>query len=251
MKPLESNIKIFVRTTIIILTVLTSLLIVLSVVYAYASLRAYNIVLIAIIAAIGISLLMLAVMSLSIIYTYRNKKAKGFILRITRAGMQVILPLALLFAKSNSNFKKSIRLFYIELNNIVVESDNIKYKTEEIMLLLPHCLQNCECNLKVTSNPEACKRCGRCKIGQLLDYSKKRNISMFIATGGTVAREIIRQNNPKLIVSVACERDLMSGILDVKGIPVMGVTNKQPNGPCINTDVDISAIEKKVEQLTN
>ncbi len=251
MKPLESNIKIFVRTTIIILTVLTSLLIVLSVVYAYASLRAYNTLLIVIITAIGVSLLMLSVMSMSIIYTYRNKKAKGFMLRITRAGMQVILPLALLFTKSNSNFKKSIRLFYIELNNIVVESDNIKYKTEEIMLLLPHCLQNCECSLKVTSNPEVCKRCGRCKIGELLDYSKKRNISMFIATGGTVAREIIRQNNPKLIVSVACERDLMSGILDVKGIPVMGVTNKQPNGPCINTDVDISAIEKKVEQLTN
>ena len=251
MKPLESNIKIFVKTTIIILTVLTSLLIVLSVVYAYASLRAYNTVIIAIITAIGISLLMLLVMSFSIIYTYRNKKAKGFMLQITRAGMQVILPLALLFAKSNSNLKKSIRLFYIELNNIVVESDNIKYKTEEIMLLLPHCLQNCECSLKVTNNPEACKRCGRCKIGQLLDYTKKRNISMFIATGGTVARKIIRQNNPKLIVSVACERDLMSGILDVKGIPVIGVTNKQPNGPCLNTDVDISAIKKKVEQLTN
>lgn len=250
MKPLESNIKNFVRTTIVIFTVLISLLIALSAAYVYASLRAYNILLIAIIAAVGISLLTLSVMSLSIIYTYRNKKAKGFMLRITRAGMQVILPLALLFAKSN-NFKKSIRLLYIELNNIVVESSNVKYKTEEIMLLLPHCLQNSECSLKVTGNSETCKRCGKCKIGMLLDYAKERNISMFIATGGTVARKIIKQNKPRLIVSVACERDLMSGMLDVKGIPVVGVTNLQPNGPCINTDVDVSAIVKKIEQLTN
>ncbi|MDF2986798.1 MAG: hypothetical protein K0R50_2308 [Eubacterium sp.] len=249
-KYLESNIKIFVRTSIIIFTVFTSLLIIFSVAYAYASLKAYNIILIAFIVLIAICLLVLSLMCMAIIYTYRNRKAGGFLLMLTKAGMQIMLPLALLFAKANSQLKKHIRFFYIELNNIVVESDNKKYKAKEIIILLPHCLQNSECGLKVTSNPGLCRRCGKCKIGELLDYTEKRNIGVFIATGGTVARNIIKQNKPKLIISVACERDLMSGMLDVKGIPVIGVTNQQPNGPCINTDVDFSAIRNRVEQLT-
>jgi hypothetical protein len=246
----NNNIKVFLRTSIIIFTVFTSLLIVFSVAYAYATLKAYNIILISVIAATGLSLLLLLFMSLAIIFTYRNKKAEPVMLMITRAGMQIMLPLALLFAGANQQLKKSIRLLYIELNNIIVESGNNKYNAEEVMLLLPHCLQNSECGLKVTNNPEVCRRCGRCKIGELLDYADGKNISVFIATGGTVARKIIRQNNPKLIISVACERDLMSGILDVKGIPVIGVTNQQPNGPCFNTDVNFEAVKKRVEQLT-
>ncbi len=249
-KYLESNIKIFVRTSIIIFTAFSSLLIIFSVAYAYASLKAYNIILISFIVLIGICLLILSLMCLAIIHTYRHRKAGGFLLLLTKAGMQVMLPLALLFAKANSQLKKNIRFFYIELNNIVVESDNKKYKAEEVILLLPHCLQNSECGLKVTSNPSLCRKCGKCRIGELLDYTEKRNIGVFIATGGTVARNIIKQNKPKLIISVACERDLMSGILDVKGIPVIGVTNRQPNGPCFNTDVDFTAIRNRVEQLT-
>ncbi len=247
---MENNIKVFVRTLIIIFIIFSSLLAVFSVAYAYATLKAYNIILISIIAVMGLSLLLLLFMSLAIIFTYRNKKAAPAMLMIARAGMQIILPLALLFARANQQLKKSIRLLYIELNNIIVESDNKKYRSEEVMLLLPHCLQNSECGLKVTNNPEACQRCGRCKIGELLDFAAEKNIGLYIATGGTVARKIIKQNNPKLIISVACERDLMSGILDVKGIPVIGVTNKQPNGPCLNTDVDFAAIKERVEQLT-
>lgn len=246
---MESNIKTFVRTSLIIFTVFTSLLAVFSIAYANASLKAYNTILISLIIVIGLSLLLLFFMSLAIIYTYRNKKAKGWMLIITKAGMQIMLPLALLFAKANSRLKKSIRLLYIDLNNIVVESDNKKYRPEEVMLLLPHCLQNSQCGLKVTNNPELCKICGKCKIGELLEYTKEKNINIFIATGGTVARKIIKENKPKLIISVACERDLMSGILDVKGIPVVGVANRQPNGPCFNTDVDFTILKQRVEQL--
>ncbi len=248
---MESNIKIFVRTSLIIFAVFTSLLAVFSIAYAYASLKAYNVILISLIIAIGFSILLLLVMSLAIIHTYKTKKAEGLILMLTRAGMQVMLPLALLFANANKHLKKSIRLLYIDLNNIVVESDNKKYKPEEVMLLLPHCLQNNQCGLKVTTNPEACKRCGCCKIGELLEYTKEKKLNIFIATGGTLARKIIKENNPKIIISVACERDLMSGILDVRGIPVVGITNRQPNGPCFNTDVDFTAIKQRVEQLVN
>lgn len=247
---MESSVKAFIRTAIVILSAFITLLIVFSVAYAYASINVYNTILIAFILIICICILVSMLMCLAIVYTYKKKKAKGLFLSLTKLGLRVMLPVALLLTKANNKTKKCIQYFYIELNNIVVESDNKKYSLEDVMLLLPHCLQNSECGLKVTNNPKLCKRCGKCKIGALMEYAEQKNINIFIATGGTVARNIIKKIRPKLIISVACERDLMSGISDVRGIPVIGVSNMQPNGPCFNTDVDISAIQKRIEQLT-
>lgn len=242
--------KVFLRTAFVIVLTFIVLLIVFSVAYAYASISVYNAILIAFIFAICVCILVSLLMCIAIVFTYKRKKASGFFLVLTKLGLRIILPIALVLAKANNKTKKSIRYFYIELNNIVVESDNKKYKAKDIMLLLPHCLQNSECGLKVTNNPKLCKNCGRCKIGALLEYAEQKNISIYIVTGGTVARNIIKKTKPKLILSVACERDLMSGISDVRGIPVVGVTNKQPNGPCFNTDVDINAIKERIDQLT-
>jgi len=249
-KSLGSNIKAFIRTAVIILSVFTVLLIVFSVAYAYASINVYNKILIAFIVAVCICIFVSALMCIAILYTYKRKKSEGLILKLTELGLRVMLPLALIIVKANAELTKSIRYFYIELNNIVVDAENKRYKAQDIMLLLPHCLQNSECGLKVTNNPDLCKRCGKCKIGTLTEYTQQKGISIFIATGGTVARNIIRKSRPKIIVSVACDRDLMSGILDVQRIPVIGVTNRQPNGPCLNTDVDIEAIKKIVDRLT-
>jgi len=49
---------------------------------------------------------------------------------------------------------------------------------------------------------------------------------------------------PKAIVAVACELDLTSGIRDTYPIPVIGVLNRRPNGPCYNTSVDIAEVKK-------
>ncbi len=246
----KSNIKAFIRATIIIILAFTALLVLFCFAYQYASINAYNKILILLIVAICICILLAVLMSAAIAYTYKRKKTSGIFLALTKLGLLILLPLVLVLEKSNNNTRRTIQKFYIELNNIIVDSDNKRYRLQDIMLLLPHCLQNNECSIKVTNNPKLCKRCGRCKIGALMEYADQKNIAIFIATGGTIARNIIKKHKPKLIISVACERDLMSGIADVKGIPVVGVTNRTPNGPCINTDVDIDAIKKRVEQLS-
>ncbi len=62
----------------------------------------------------------------------------------------------------------------------------------------------------------------------------------YTAPGGNVARRIIRDNNPRAIIAVACERDLVSGIHDIAPrIPVIGIPNKRPFGPCKDTFIDV------------
>ncbi|ACL75882.1 protein of unknown function DUF116 [Ruminiclostridium cellulolyticum H10] len=247
---MENNEKAFLRILIIILISFVALLVLFGAAYVNASLNVYSAILIVLIISVGFCIGALAVMSAAIFRTFKTKKASGLTLALTKLGLRVLMPVAVLFTKSNSKEKKSIRYFYIELNNIVVESNNKKYNPNEIMILVPHCLQNSLCGLKVTSNPELCRQCGRCKIGMLLKYTKEKGIKLFVATGGTVARNIVKKTKPEIIISVACERDLMSGISDIKGIPVIGIINKQPNGPCVNTDVDVERLIEKIRQIT-
>ncbi|NJB08169.1 DUF116 domain-containing protein, partial [Clostridioides difficile] len=90
-------------------------------------------------------------------------------------------------------------------------------------ILIPHCIQENSCKLKVTNDIDNCKECGRCNIGELIKLKEKTNVKIFVATGGTLARKIIMDTKPKAVVAVACERDLTSGIQDIKKIPVLGV----------------------------
>ena len=52
---------------------------------------------------------------------------------------------------------------------------------------------------------------------------------------------------PKVIIGVACERDLSSGIQDSYPIPVFGVFNRRPFGPCYDTDVSLELVEKGIK----
>ena len=48
---------------------------------------------------------------------------------------------------------------------------------------------------------------------------------------------------PNIILAVACERDLLSGIRDTMPMKVIGVFNERPEGPCINTVINVDYIK--------
>jgi uncharacterized protein len=43
---------------------------------------------------------------------------------------------------------------------------------------------------------------------------------------------------------VACERDLTAGIKDCYPLPVIGIFNERPHGPCFNTLVETAKVEQ-------
>ena len=137
-----------------------------------------------------------------------------------------------------------LRRAFIELNNRLVESATTPLPAERILILLPHCLQRSECPVKVTDNPELCQRCGACTIMPLVDLARRFRVELAVVTGGTLAREVLHRKRPALVIAVACERDLASGIRDAWPLPVFGVLNERPEGPCVNTTVDVAAVER-------
>ncbi len=163
--------------------------------------------------------------------------------------IKFLLPMIEFTGKVLGLDKDLIRQSFIAMNNSLVISQKYKVKPDRILILLPHCIQLFDCEIKVTGDVNKCVMCGRCDIKDLVQIGKKYGIDISVATGGTLARKVIVEKRPKLVLAVACERDLTSGIKDCYPLPVLGVLNQRPNGPCYNTIVDASAIEAALQQV--
>jgi hypothetical protein len=96
---------------------------------------------------------------------------------------------------------------------------------------------------KITIDVENCKQCGKCKIGDLKKLAAQNKCKLKVVTGGTLARKAIKEQHPGAVIAIACERDLSLGIQDISAIPVLGILNRRPHGPCMNTDVDMNRVQ--------
>lgn len=136
----------------------------------------------------------------------------------------------------------------VAMNNRKALSETCrKFSSDEVLILVPHCLQNHECLIRLTFNPDSCERCGKCPIGNLLEIKDRFGAHFAIASGGTSARSIVEKTGPSLIVAVACPVDLSLGILDVHPIITVGVLNEWRNGPCFDTWVNTEELEAALE----
>jgi len=145
--------------------------------------------------------------------------------------------------------REKIRESYIHVNNSFIKAIKQKFHPQEILVLLPHCLQISDCKIRLSNDIYNCKRCGRCDIAGLLAIAEKFKVSIAIANGGTLARRIVKKFKPKFIVAVACDRDLVSGIQDVFPLPVYGILNIRPEGPCFNTRVDLEKLDATLKKI--
>lgn len=202
------------------------------------------------IVVIGIILLIL----FSTMITYfilSDKYVDKYLMKINYTIIRCIFPVISNMGKVVGISKDEIRKIFIKINNVYIYSKKYNFNSEDLIILIPHCIQNHNCKLKVTNDIDNCKKCGLCKINGLLELKEKYNTQIFIATGGTLARKIIIDNKPKAVIAVACERDLTSGVKDVKKIPVLGVFNSRPNGPCIDTNINIKEVEEAINFFTD
>ncbi len=160
--------------------------------------------------------------------------------------INILFPFAVVLGRLFNIPRGKIEQSFIEVSNNLVLQHKVKVPGSRIMILTPHCIQKDTCVHKITRNVENCKLCGGCCVGEMLALAHKYGCSMAVATGGTLARQMVKQARPKAIVAVACERDLTSGIQDVFPLPVLGVLNERPFGPCFNTRVDIKKLEEAI-----
>lgn len=171
-----------------------------------------------------------------------NRRIRGVVIRF-------LFPILVAVGRMVGIRKDQVRRSFVAINNQLVLAEARKVHPKKLLILLPHCLQYHECTVRITGDVENCKACGRCRIKDLVALGKAYGVSMAVATGGTLARKIVVEKRPDLIIGVACERDLTSGIQDTYPIPVYGVLNLRPNGPCYDTDVELDRVEEGIRHF--
>jgi uncharacterized protein len=160
--------------------------------------------------------------------------------------VKFLFPIAATLSQILRVDRAKLRASFIKVNNALTMAQRKRIRGDRILILLPHCLQIDICNRKLTSDVSNCARCGRCPVGGLVDMGERLGLKVEVVNGGTLARKKVATFNPDGIVAVACERDLTFGIQDVHPIPVYGVINDRPNGPCYNTCVDMHLVEEGI-----
>ena len=159
--------------------------------------------------------------------------------------LKILYPLLMLAGSFSKNRKEAYQKLIIDLNNTLVKRERPKVKS--ILLLLPHCLQINECDVRLTFNIYNCKRCGRCEIKDLIQIAEDNHLTLFVATGGSLARRVVNETKPEAVVAIACENDLSSGIADTYPLPILGIPNERPFGPCFNTSVNLEKVKEAIE----
>jgi len=196
----------------------------------------------AIFALISIILTLLLTLSIKGITPIFFEKTSYFLINM-------LFPISLKIGKLFGITKRKLESSFIAISNVLFSRHNFKVEGKDLLVITPHCLQLASCPHKITRDPNNCKRCGGCNIGDLMKLSDEMGFTFFVATGGTLARQIIKEKRPKVVLAIACERDLMSGIQDVYPLPAVGVLNIRPNGPCYNTKVDLDEVRSILKNI--
>lgn len=143
-----------------------------------------------------------------------------------------LLPKAVWLGKKFGICRDRVGNSFIKINNIFTRAHSAKISPERLLILLPRCL----------------KKEARARI---LEQADGKALKVLTVAGGEEAREAIKQNRPTIVLALACERDLMSGIKDIaERIPVIAIPNRRPDGPCKNTDFFQADFENALEFLS-
>jgi len=197
-------------------------------------------------AVVGLVLLAIIFTVMLLWYDYPVPKVSKKILELS---ITTVYPVMLFLGKLLKYDKNTIRRAFTELNNKLIFSNKYSLEGKNILILTPHCIQKSFCPHKITTDIKNCKRCGKCNVDYLIGLEERYGVNFRVMTGGTLARKTIKDLMPKAIIAIACERDLISGLQDVKKLPVIAIINKRPEGPCINTLVDLDEVERAIKHF--
>lgn len=138
---------------------------------------------------------------------------------------------------------------YVELKNKAYKEDFAKIPAEKRAVFIPQCLRNIkECPAEFDSYGWKCTKCGKCVIGDIIEYGEKLGYRQFYITpGGSLVKKILKEKVPKgeikAAIGIACWPELAEAAekLAPLKIPLQAVPLLKAG--CINTIVDIERVK--------
>ena len=170
----------------------------------------------------GLGLLIVATVE---VFVYRRAGKSLFPYRVVEKLFLLVLPKALWLGQRLGISRDRVGNSFIKVHNYIMTTDVHRLNTDRLLMLLPRCL-------------------GKEARAEIMTRAEHYEMHVVTAGGGEEARKAIAKYRPTLILAVACERDLLSGIKDVSDkVPVLAIPNRRPEGPCKNTCLQIEKFD--------
>ena len=125
-----------------------------------------------------------------------------------------------------SFFAGVLDFFYMPLKTLYVRFGNVKQldtimvklkneankkrfeKTRNRILLAPHCMRSVECPAHSTRKGIQCKSCGKCPFGEIKKRGEDLGIRLYILTGSSAVKYILKSEEFDGIILLACNYEL-------------------------------------------
>src|SRR4030067_3822455 len=118
----------------------------------------------------------------------------------------------------------------VSINNLMLSFRKKKCSPKNLLILFPHCIQSSQCKQNVKNDLNECKRCGKCKIKDLLEFSEKYGVHIILATGGRVALQKVMSEEITGGGGMPCQKELRTGLMAATAKAFFAVPNLRPHG---------------------
>lgn len=155
------------------------------------------------------------------------------------------LPLRQLFLKFSDT--RILDKWMASLKNVAYKSAFIK--TKKRIILAPHCMRNLNCPAHSTQTGIQCKSCGKCVFTQLKKDAEKYGYRLFIVTGSSFVKNILKMEAADGVLMVACDYEINKVMRALKGKGVVSYGIPMERDGCFGTEVNYQDVLNAFETL--
>jgi len=186
---------------------------------------------------------------LALVSTHKKIKPPWLRMYLSWMLVNIYYPIARIMGRISFQKMDTLQESFLYFNNEIVVTNHQGMHYSNLLLLLPHCLQSSQCKIRINNNIVECEECGGCDMAKMKALSRDYQIKTAVASGGSLARKLVNETQPDMIIAVACHRDLTEGVRDSWRFPVYAVLNEKPKGPCFETTVSASVIDFAIHKF--
>lgn len=155
------------------------------------------------------------------------------------------LPLKFFFFKLSDT--RILDKWMVSLKNIAHKNDFAK--TKRRMIIAPHCMRFLECPASSTKAGIQCVSCGKCVFTKLKEDAEKYGYRLYIVTGSSFVKHIIKEGKYDGALLIACDYELNKVMMGLKGKEIVTYGIPMLNDGCFNTEVEYGKVIETLEMF--
>lgn len=124
-------------------------------------------------------------------------------------------------------------------------------KTTKRIILAPHCMRSLDCPAYTTQTGIQCKFCGKCAYAQLKKEAEKYGYKLFILTGSSYVKNILKMEKADGVLLIACDYEINKVMRALKGKNVVSYGIPMERDGCYGTEVNYQKVLDVFEAFKN